>query len=268
MAIFKWGVLLVALLGGAIALGAGIATAHDSGTEVRITAMRLDDGRIEFALQEREGEGWGERILPSGRFFPTTSVGRWLNSTPITVGVVEGMSESAATPTPTATATPTSSPTPPAATPSATPDVATYWFARTSTDAITDERIDLILSRSTAVASKTWSYSSLDDPAIVLRCRGDTLEAWVDWDTFLAGRYSDDTVGIVYRIDSASPRSQRWGESTSNTSTFASQPRSFIGDLLTGSRLTVRAVDYSGETYTVQFHISGLSQVLGNLSCY
>ncbi len=49
MAIFKWGVLLVVLLGGAVALGAGIATAHDSGTEVRITAMRLDDGRIEFA---------------------------------------------------------------------------------------------------------------------------------------------------------------------------------------------------------------------------
>ena len=88
MSIFKWGVLLVALLVGAVALGAGVATAHDSGTEVRITAMRLDDGRIEFALQEREGEGWGERILPRGRFFPTTSSGRWLNSTPITVGVV------------------------------------------------------------------------------------------------------------------------------------------------------------------------------------
>ena len=107
MSIFKWGVLLVALLVGAVALGAGVATAHDSGTEVRITAMRLDDGRIEFALQERDGEGWGERILPRGRFFPTTSSGRWLNSTPITVGVVEGMEESAAPPTPTATATPT-----------------------------------------------------------------------------------------------------------------------------------------------------------------
>ena len=106
MAIFKWGVLLVALLGGAIALGAGIATAHDGGTEVRITAMRLDDGRVEFALQEREGEGWGERVLPTRRFFPTTSSGRWLNSTPITVGVVEGVAEATATPTVTATATP------------------------------------------------------------------------------------------------------------------------------------------------------------------
>ena len=103
MSIFRWGVLLVALLVGAVALGAGIATAHDGGTEVRITAMRLDDGRIEFALQEREGEGWGERILPRARFFPTTSSGRWLNSSPIIVGVVEGMSEPTATPVPPAT---------------------------------------------------------------------------------------------------------------------------------------------------------------------
>ena len=117
MSIFKWGVLLVALLVGAVALGAGVATAHDSGTEVRITAMRLDDGRIEFALQEREGEGWGERILPRGRFFPTTSSGRWLNSTPITVGLVSGMSE----PTATATATPTATPAP-TTTATATPE--------------------------------------------------------------------------------------------------------------------------------------------------
>lgn len=112
MSIFKWGVLLVALLVGAVALGAGVATAHDSGTEVRITAMRLDDGRVEFALQEREGEGWGERILPRGRFFPTTSVGRWLNSTPITVGVVETIPTTTPTPTPTGTATPTATSTP------------------------------------------------------------------------------------------------------------------------------------------------------------
>ena len=62
--------LIIALLVGVIALGAGIAVAHSDGTEIRITAMRLDDGRIEFAVQEREGEGWGERILPSSRFFP------------------------------------------------------------------------------------------------------------------------------------------------------------------------------------------------------
>ena len=62
------------------------ASGHE--TEVRITAQRLADGRTEFALQERETEGgWGERLLPSSRFFPATSeVGRWLSSTPLAAG--------------------------------------------------------------------------------------------------------------------------------------------------------------------------------------
>ena len=70
------------------ALGAG---ADAEGTVVRITAQRLADSRTEFALQEREaGGGWGERLLPRGRFFPATvAVGRWLSSTPLTVSLPE-----------------------------------------------------------------------------------------------------------------------------------------------------------------------------------
>lgn len=61
--------------------------------EVRVAAQRLADGRTEFALQERVGGSWGERRLPSSRFFPANaSVGRWLASSPLTVEVQpEGM---------------------------------------------------------------------------------------------------------------------------------------------------------------------------------
>ncbi len=74
--------------------------AGDSGIEVRVAAQLLADGRMEFALQERQSDGsWGERRLPRGRFFPAnTRVGRWLGSTPLTVSVpLDGMAE--ATPT-------------------------------------------------------------------------------------------------------------------------------------------------------------------------
>ena len=62
-----------------------------AGTEVRITAQRLADGRTEFALQQREADGeWGERLLPRDRFVPATAaVGRWLSSTPLTVSLPE-----------------------------------------------------------------------------------------------------------------------------------------------------------------------------------
>ena len=55
--------------------------------EVRITARRLEDGRTEFAVEQREGDGWSERIAPRARFLPAEPpVGRWLFSTPVTVG--------------------------------------------------------------------------------------------------------------------------------------------------------------------------------------
>ena len=52
---------------------------------IRISARRLADGRIEFALQRRTGSGWSERVLPARRFFPTSSQGRWLNSSVVTI---------------------------------------------------------------------------------------------------------------------------------------------------------------------------------------
>ena len=58
-------------------------------TSVRITAQRHENGRVEFALQQRnEGGAWGDRLLPRSRFFPASgSVGRWLNSTPVVLDV-------------------------------------------------------------------------------------------------------------------------------------------------------------------------------------
>ena len=55
--------------------------------EVRIVARKLDDGRVEFGLQQRQSDNtWGDRQLPRVRFFPTTAtVNRWLASSPFTL---------------------------------------------------------------------------------------------------------------------------------------------------------------------------------------
>ena len=72
-----------------MALGLAGGTAHGTDTEVdvRIAAQRLENERIEFALQRRLAGGeWSERILPARRFFPATAApGRWLTSSPLTV---------------------------------------------------------------------------------------------------------------------------------------------------------------------------------------
>ena len=53
----------------------------ESGHVVRISAKLLEDDRIEFALQQRIGEEWVDRLLPRPRFFPAdAAAGRWLYS--------------------------------------------------------------------------------------------------------------------------------------------------------------------------------------------
>ncbi|MCY3786587.1 MAG: hypothetical protein OXG47_07660, partial [bacterium] len=73
---------LLAVLAGALA--STPTAAQDTGGEVRIVARKHTDGRIEFALQQRQGDTWGDRQLPRSRYFPTTApTGRWLASTPV-----------------------------------------------------------------------------------------------------------------------------------------------------------------------------------------
>ncbi len=75
--------VLLALCG----IAAPAAHGADGDIDVRITAQRLADGRTEFALQQRQQGGeWGDRLLPRLRFFPaTTTTGRWLVSSPLTI---------------------------------------------------------------------------------------------------------------------------------------------------------------------------------------
>ena len=77
-------VALLAVLSGAVVSTAAAQednTAGDS-TTVRIVARKLESGRIEFGLQQRQPDNtWGARQLPRVRFFPTTAtVGSWLAS--------------------------------------------------------------------------------------------------------------------------------------------------------------------------------------------
>ena len=57
---------------------------HD-GSEVRVAAQPLSNGRIEFAVQQRLSDGeWSERLTPQRRFMPANArAGRWLSSSAV-----------------------------------------------------------------------------------------------------------------------------------------------------------------------------------------
>ena len=69
-----------------LAFASTSASAQESGAELRISARRLDDNRLEFALRQREDGTWSERLLPQQRFFPAdAATGQWLDSSALTI---------------------------------------------------------------------------------------------------------------------------------------------------------------------------------------
>ncbi|MCY3806422.1 MAG: hypothetical protein OXG91_08020 [bacterium] len=72
------------------------ATAPEVGTpNVRIVARLLDNGKIEFGLQQVQHDGeWSDRVFPRARLFPPmTAAGRWLVSSEITLSAAEGAND-------------------------------------------------------------------------------------------------------------------------------------------------------------------------------
>ena len=73
----------------AVALTTYLHAQSSATTDVRIAARLLENGKVEFGLQQRGPSGWGERILPTKNKFPADAeVGRWLRSTSVTIGVL------------------------------------------------------------------------------------------------------------------------------------------------------------------------------------
>ena len=86
MTIYRTFALLAALTLAVIGSFVAAQQTTNVETEVRINARELEDGRVDFALQQRDGDGWGERILPRVRKFPAeVDHTRWLFSSVLTV---------------------------------------------------------------------------------------------------------------------------------------------------------------------------------------
>ncbi len=79
--------LIAGMALGALLLSVAQSDEHgDGGTEVRVSARQLDDGRVEVSVQQRGADGvWGERQRPTARFVPADPPAGWLNSSSVTL---------------------------------------------------------------------------------------------------------------------------------------------------------------------------------------
>ena len=84
----RWRLISLALIGVIGLIAGAVYAASQADTEVRVSALRHDNGTVEVAVQQRDAEGnWGDRIKPEYRFVPTDRTGVWLNSSPVAVQV-------------------------------------------------------------------------------------------------------------------------------------------------------------------------------------
>ena len=195
--------------------------------EVRITARRLGDKRVEFALQQRMDGEWGDRILTRGRYFPPTArINRWLNSTPMTVSVV-------GTGGPAASITPQTLNIRTQVGQGFTPSGA-VWDVRL--DDFTDERL-------ASVVSPTESSSSIYEPHLGFSCleNGTVLRAG-----FIGLPVSDinDRYTVTIRWDSLAAQTMTLSENV-NRGHFLDNPTVYRRNVANHDMLRVRFVGYS-----------------------
>ena len=202
--------------------------------EVRITARRLGDGRVEFALQQRVDGEWGDRVLTPGRYFPPTArVNRWLNSTPMTVSVTAVGDLTEGPPTPATSQAPAIRTQVGAG---VTPGGALWgvWL-----DDFTDER------KSMVIISPTEGNSSLYEPLLAFRCSGNgtKLEAWF---SDLPTSDINDRWATTIRWDTLAAQAvSLYENSVSGNAHFLSNPEQYRRNVANHNMLRVRFVGYS-----------------------
>ena len=241
-------VLAATLLGLA---GGVIAQTIETTAEVRIVARRLDDGRTEFALQTRDGDEWGERILPARRYFPADpGHSRWLHSSaiPITLEAPEPT-------TPTATTTPT----PSAAVFEGEGTLGAVFYS-TSRDRLSDS-----LATYVSVTTPYTDDYGLDQTAILLLACTSTGQRSIMLGTDEYHSTSSKAT-VDYRVDAQPARNnQRWdafgslGKNLTPSLLSASARDAVIAELRGGSMLLIR----SSETPLLTFDISELFDTPG-----
>ena len=131
------------------------------------------------------------------------------------------------------------------------------WEVSESKNPLDDSPIVTLMLTATSGAS-----SSGVAPALFLRCKSKTTDAYINWNAYLGS----DAADVVTRIGKARADRRAWGLSTDNTSTFypADVP-GFIRALMRVDTLVASVTPYESSPITAVFPVTGLSDRIAPL---
>lgn len=246
--------LAVAFVIGAVAVGA-IAANSAGETQVRISARQLDDGRVEFALQQDDGGGWGERQLARARYFPADpGHSRWLNTSPYTVRVEVDALDQTQSASDTASQSGAGGSLPEGVTIYRTIGSEFVEHPRLYYSVGQDEFDDSLIS--SVSIEESGSFESWEDPmSLWISCFGGPLQVW-----FSDAPLSDinDQYTVTFRFDGQPAESAVWSDRGADYAAFApvGDVASLWFDLKRSQQLIVRLSGFS-ESHTASFDLDG-----------
>ena len=243
-------VAMLAVLIAVAAIGVVAATTNRVEKDVRITARLLENGKVEFGLQERtDGGDWSETLLPSVNKFPyaTATVDRWLFSSAVALTPVEfeTVEELIAT--------------------NPDPEDSTGSWIR-----FTGANVDGELTGYSLLGEASGDH---DFAALYVRCSssGDQ-DVFIGTDELLFNDNDTDRITLLYRIAGGAQQSASWwSDEDFDSSLFSLAPGSFATWLsfsaTTSETLYVSASDRY-DTFSASFTLTGLHAVLEALPCF
>lgn len=217
--------------------------------ETRIRARRLENGRTEFALQQKsDGATWGDLILPSSRILSeihrSTHIGRWLNSSPVLLATTVVIPE--------------------VVVPAGVPVVAEAVLSYAELDGFTwngSEPSFYYGVRQDPLDDhyRTWivKVAKTDDGLydtirLQVSCYAGQFQVFL-WEDSLPYQRSDYSVNVSYRFDDGEVISERWNHySGSDDGILANDYGAFAEDMRSANKLVIRAHFYD-RTLTATF---------------
>ena len=254
------------------ATGVVLAATTSVQKEVRITARLLENGKVEFGLQERtDGGEWGEILLPTKNKFPyaTADVDHWLRSSPVALTPVEfetpdeGIGEAVGDLEPVPVSTPES--------------VVAGFGGWEYQESGSGSGGYVLTGRETSD-----SRSGESNPYLIVSCLAlstgiqPTVGIWTQ--DYLLNDHGTGTITVWYRIgeDATRQSTREWRSDADRDSILfllGNDAKVFVslvglGQLAHGNTLDVSARDRTGETFSGTWDITGLYEVFKALPCY
>lgn len=217
--------LLVAAVG-AVTSAIVYSQIQTAEVEVRVQAKRLADGRTEFAVQQREGDGWSDSLFRSNpRLRSDPVVGRWYSSRGViaSVPVDAALLAAAARPSPPVGWTPLGD---------TGGEVRLDLEYSVEPDVINDSLTTVVTTRARG-SDFGFEYITLS-----LVCDGGSLNLIADDDEF---RFSDAPITVTLRFDGGAPETYSWSYLRSAVTGYSpSDDQAFIQRLRAAERVAVQ----------------------------